>query len=293
MTKHLISPYTPEKLPWLRGNLHAHTTNSDGDFSPAKVLRRYAALGYDFLMISDHDVFTDPASLDPLGMVLLPGYEVTAGGPHMLHVNASTLLEPVPDRQKVIEGILEDGGFCVVNHPNWEDDFNHCPQGLLESWRGYAGIEIYNGVIRCLTGTPLATDRWDRLLGAGRRIWGFANDDSHKEGDYGIAWNMVQSASREPEAILAALAAGRFYASTGVEIRHIGASDNTIRVSTVNAQRIIVYTDFGHRAAMVDGTELTFDVPPGIQPRYYRVECWGAGETMAWTQPFFVEDGSV
>jgi hypothetical protein len=40
---------------WLRGNLHAHTTYSDGVKTPQELLDEYEALGYDFLAITDHE----------------------------------------------------------------------------------------------------------------------------------------------------------------------------------------------------------------------------------------------
>src|SRR2546422_1617656 len=40
---------------WLRGNLHAHTTYSDGVKTPQELIAEYEALGYDFLAITDHE----------------------------------------------------------------------------------------------------------------------------------------------------------------------------------------------------------------------------------------------
>ena len=37
-----------------RGNLHGHSTLSDGDAAPEDVCRRYQAEGYDFICLSDH-----------------------------------------------------------------------------------------------------------------------------------------------------------------------------------------------------------------------------------------------
>jgi hypothetical protein len=39
----------------LRGNLHAHTTYSDGVRTPAALVREYESRGYDFLAITDHE----------------------------------------------------------------------------------------------------------------------------------------------------------------------------------------------------------------------------------------------
>jgi hypothetical protein len=282
------NPYRDPSLPWLRGNLHAHTTRSDGLREPQAVVDAYASRGYDFLMFSDHDYLVDIAPLDPCGITLIRGNEITAKGPHVLHVGARTTVPPSPDRQGVIDAIIEDGAFAIVAHPNWERNFGHCPQAHLEAWQGYSGIEIYNGVIRRLQGSPLATDRWDRLLGLGRRVWGYANDDSHRPEDDAIAWNMVQAGGTNPAAILEALRNGRFYASTGVTIDRITVADCTITVDTRNAQRIVVHSDFGHREAAVNGATASFTIPDPPTMSYVRFECWGQGEAMAWTQPLFI-----
>jgi len=39
-----------------RGNLHTHSTNSDGVLPPEEVCRRYQAEGYDFIALTDHFV---------------------------------------------------------------------------------------------------------------------------------------------------------------------------------------------------------------------------------------------
>jgi hypothetical protein len=198
-------------------------------------------------------------------------------------------VDPNPDRQTAIDAILADGALAVVAHPNWESDYAHCPQERLEAWRGYLGIEVYNGVIRRLEGSPLATDRWDRLLGVGRKVWGFAHDDSHRPGDDAIAWITVQSPDRRAQSILDALCKGAFFASTGVRIETVEVHERTITVRTNNAQRIVVHSDFGHREATADGPALAFTVPEFPVRRYVRFECWGPGESMAWTQPFYLD----
>src|ERR671936_168348 len=42
-------------MPLLRGNLHAHTTFSDGIRSPEALVAEYEARGYDFLAITEHE----------------------------------------------------------------------------------------------------------------------------------------------------------------------------------------------------------------------------------------------
>ncbi len=43
---------------WYRGNIHTHTTESDGDAEPEVVAAWYRDHGYDFLVLSDHNHLT-------------------------------------------------------------------------------------------------------------------------------------------------------------------------------------------------------------------------------------------
>lgn len=302
---------------WLRGNLHTHTTRSDGRRPPQEVIDDYAARGYDFLMLSDHDVWTSPADLAgwvDRGLVLIPGNEITQGGPHLLHVGAGRRVEPHAWRQEVLNEIAADpGSFAVACHPNWmfscpgaafsrEPMHPHTTFAQLSEWVGYAGVEIFNGAGSRLDGSPYATNVWDLLLATGRRVWGFANDDSHRaEGDtplpgkvdqtplmrsdMALGWNVVY-AERSGPAIVDALRNGRFYASTGVEITGIQVEGMTVRIEAKDADRLVAFREIGRRFAQVEGSVLEVEVP--ADARYVRFEAWGRGERCAWTQPFFV-----
>ena len=88
---------------WFKGNTHAHTTESDGDSSPEYVAQWYKAHGYDFLVISDHNVLVDPGTLGHLvdeSFLLIPGEEVTSSfGDAAVHLNGLNLHELVPPRK--------------------------------------------------------------------------------------------------------------------------------------------------------------------------------------------------
>ena len=279
---------------WLRGNLHTHTDHSDGQRPTQAVINDYARRGYNFLMISDHDFQTDTtdyAKLDANGMLLIPGNEITANGPHLLHVNADRRLEPDADRQAIINKIRATRGFAIINHPNWESRFDHCSSANLNAWQGYVGIEIYNGVINRHDGSPYATNKWDMLLAQGRRVWGFANDDSHSaNGDVELGWNMVYTRRRSTAAIVEALRQGRFYASTGVVISQIEVTGRRIRIETQNAQRRGAMPSVRQPITSVSHRALEVEVPATAS--YVRFECWGSGESFAWTQPFFIRQAA-
>ena len=283
---------------WLRGNLHTHTNRSDGARPPQAVIDDYAGRRYDFLMISDHDVYTSDEDLshyDARGMVLIPGNEVTANGSHLLHVNANRMIAPCPQRQTILNEATgsDPQSFVIVCHPNWSfpafSMFNHTSREQLEEWVGYTGLEIYNGVIGRLDGSPYATNKWDMLLSQGRHVWGYAHDDSHaSKNDVELGWNVVYAKSNSLSEIVNALQRGRFYASTGVVIRDIKVSGTTIRIETENAERIVALHQAGCRFTQVDGSVIEVEAPP--QATYVRFECWGRGESFAWTQPFYLSE---
>lgn len=289
---HFESPYEDTGT-WLRGNLHAHTTVSDGACDPDVVVADYGARGYDFLAISDHDALVDPSGYrDRTNVTLLPAVEVSANGPHVLHVGATRAVTPAEDRQAVLDDVDEGGGIAIACHPNWEEDFDHWAHDALVGLDGYVGIEIYNAAIERHPGAALATDRWDRLLSAGRRVWGYANDDAHRPCEIGSAWNVVRVDERTPAAIGEALATGLFYASTGVTVVDVEADDGRVAIETVDAERIRLVSDHGVVQQTVQGSRATFRVPDqlvhGSDHSYVRVECDGLGGTMAWTQPVFL-----
>ncbi len=93
---------------WFKGNTHTHTTMSDGDSPPEVVAKWYKDHDYNFLVLSDHNVFTDPAALSDLvdsTFLLIPGEEVTAKFQqkpvHVNGLNISQLINPVFDSSLV------------------------------------------------------------------------------------------------------------------------------------------------------------------------------------------------
>jgi len=292
----IVNPYARQpgrKYIWLKGNLHAHSNCSDGSRSPQEVVDAYAAGGYNFLALTDHDVFADYSGLDDRGLVFLPGNEVSAFGSHMLQLGGWRRIEAYADRQKVIDQVNGEGGMAVLNHANWQSQWNHWPLEEMARLSGYAGMEIFNGVCVDLEGSGLAIDKWDRLLSSGRMVWGLANDDSHRPNHDARGWNVVQVAQSKVDAveILAALKAGAFYASTGVTIEAIETKATILHVVASNAQEIEVYGQYGARLAKASGTDLYFDACNRGSP-FFRVQCYGQGSQMAWTQPFLVHGGA-
>ena len=65
----------------LKSNLHTHTTNSDGKFSPEEIIAMYSGAGYDVLAFTDHRTTNKVSSYDGKGMTLISGIEMHPVGP--------------------------------------------------------------------------------------------------------------------------------------------------------------------------------------------------------------------
>ncbi|MFH1008291.1 MAG: CehA/McbA family metallohydrolase [Candidatus Latescibacterota bacterium] len=308
------SPYFGEgaALRWLRGNHHGHSNHSDGADDSITILRAYEDEGYDYLALSEHDCLLSPSFLQAhTTMCMLPAVEVTSRFHQtLLFLGADGALPKAQLTPKeIMDRVHASGGLFLFNHPNWLPFPDYATDELLDSLEGLRGMEIYTGVIRRMNGAPLATDRWDRLLTKGWRVFGHATDDQHCAGDQFIAWNCVQwhaDLSPDSEGILDALSKGRFYASTGVEISDITTVDG--------GKRVLVSSD-GEEANWITSGGTVFKTTssgsgscsameclaaarqvsdegrsnPGV---YLRVECSRKDGATAWSQPFWVRDGS-
>ena len=273
---------------WLRGNLHAHPRPRK---NPASMPARYAEFGYGFVGLTEHDQFyslDEIASWEDHWVVLVPGNEVSKGGPHILHVGADRRVEPHQDRQTVVDQINTTSGFAIVNHPNLGAEVEHCSLELMQQWTGYLGLEIFNasGLRSGDRVRATATDKWDALLSQGRRLWGFASDDYHQPEHAAMGWNVAYVKDRSLEGVMEALQRGRFYASNGVAIERIEVNGLQVRIVSSDALRVVAQCDHGRELAAAAGPVFEVEVPE--EATYVRFECWAADGNCAWTQPFWV-----
>jgi hypothetical protein len=296
----------PLHAAWLRGNLHTHTAESDGDSAPIDVVRWYAEHGYDFLALTDHDKIT---RVDPVGnIVLILGEEVTDRLPKKpLHVNAIGIEEavkpqhgttPVEVLQHNIDAVRKAGALVLINHPNFgwafgaEELLQLDHANFLEIASGHPFVNA--------DGPPSVESMWDAMLTAGKPIYGVAVDDMHhlkRIWDHdvvlpGKAWVMVRSDKRDAKSILEALARGDFYASNGVELEDIVVHEKSIevRVHEQNLARYrVLFIGSGGRVLQEStGTTATYAIRG--DEGYVRAKVIDSNGRSAWGQPRFVKD---
>ena len=61
--------------PFYKGNLHCHSTLSDGALTPRKVKAFYRERGYDFLAVTDHRLLGEETHMED-GLLVLSGLEM-------------------------------------------------------------------------------------------------------------------------------------------------------------------------------------------------------------------------
>lgn len=281
------NPYDHTSDTWLKGALHVHSTNSDGSQHPHDVIRSYEGLGFDLVALTDHNAVPSADDLDvETSMVVIPSseYRGMANGGEFGVVGVSETLPQGLDIPAYHRAAIDSGGFVCYNHPTWH--VHHWPIWTMLKLRGAHALEVYNAVCDWLPGASTCADKWDRLLTCGYRLWGTATDDAHKPEQRNRGWVMV-SAERSREAIVAALKAGQFYASSGVNIMSITCDGSRLTIESENAQEIRFYADRGSMRARSEGPTASYDIRD--DDIYVRAELYGSGATMAWTNPVFVE----
>ncbi|MFM7073603.1 MAG: hypothetical protein ACKO38_17585 [Planctomycetota bacterium] len=186
---------------------------------------------------------------EPGRFQLLQGEEITDHvGDLPIHINASNLLDLIrPQGGKTVREAIANNIIAVqaqaqrigqpilahLNHPNfgWAVTAEDMAAVVQERF-----FEVYNG-------HPGVNHRGDKQRAGTERMWdiantirlgemqapplfGLATDDSHnyfgeRGASPGRGWIMVRCDSLEPSALVHAIEAGQFYASSGVELSEV------------------------------------------------------------------------
>ena len=296
------SYFSPEGL-WLKGNLHSHTTVSDGVYTPEDMATDYAAHGYDFISMTDHNVFVPHKDLEKEDLLILTGVE------HDLAYSRTKCIHVVgtgaPGReetgypcrkyapqelrdQELVDLMAKDGQFVVLAHPIW----SRMEPEEVAALEGFHAIEVYNHGCENLCHAGHGEIYWDLLLRRGHKLFATASDDTHKKQDAFGGWVCVRAKERSPEAILDALFAGSFYASSGPKILDFGMDGDRVYLNCSPCREIhfVTWPPRGGSLFARDDkalTQGTYTLKGGEQ--YLRAECIDFDGRAAWTNPIFFD----
>lgn len=273
-----------------KAQLHCHTTDSDGRFTPRELLEKYRGAGYSFVCITDHNRVTRHTGLDGPDFVTVPATEDTVSrwlrplGPHMsrLFVDASL---PSGTAQGRIDRTLAEGGIVGLCHPSWTGNLwtGAWDRDAVRSLQGFHLIEIWNPH----SNSQQDLTWWEAALaahGPQYPVWGVAVDDCHMARQFNRGWVMVKVPAISAQALRDALQRGAFYASTGLEI-DCGVRDGRVWISVREPSKIRVLDASAAIRTDVTGDAASYSVQG--DEGYLRVECEAEGRK-AWSQPFWI-----
>ena len=265
----------------LKGQLHCHTTNSDGINSSIEIVTAYKNAGFDFISITDHNYITP--NPDITGIVYIVGVEET-NVRHITAYDVETRSES-KNTQEIINEHRYNGKITSIAHPKWYGTY----MSDIEIMTYYNNnfIEVYNAA----GGDPVfAEDYWDDILSSGKKLFAIAVDDCHNIS--GVAFNngyvVVFADVKDKESILQALRNGQFYASTGNDIA-IDVNDNIITASSTELSNFTFIGYNGNILKTVNGVNSADYTIKGNE-LYVRVESIKVSDsTKAWAQPIFID----
>ncbi len=292
-----------------RGNLHTHSTRSDGILPPEEVCRRYRAEGYDFLALTDHFIgsygypIVDTLPYRTNSFTTILGAELHSGAMangelwHILAVGLpadfapsdSPDFLPKPGQETTPElaaRAVAAGAFVAIAHPQWSG-LTLADARTIEAAHA---VEIYNHGCAVGCDRPDGAAIADLLLTEGRKLTLIATDDAHfSEPDHFGGWVMVKATENTPEALLAALKRGDFYSSQGPQIHDVQLAGTKVVVEC-SAAVSVVAMGRGTGAKAVHGHSMTrCEVPLDrlSDSPWLRVAVIDAAGKRAWSNPIW------
>ena len=285
---------------WFKGNLHTHSTRSDGRRTPDEVFALYRSQGYDFMALTDHWKLSE-TEMQSNGLLTLRGCEYHSGEhiPGIYHIVGIGMTETpnlpavTPDTapQPVIDEINRCGGIAILAHPAWSME----TVDMIEPLQGLAGTEIYNTV----SGAPWNCRPYsgiviDQLAARGKLLPCMAADDAHfYNGDACRSYLMVHAEACTPDALLDALRRGDFYATQGPRLA-CTVVGGELHVKCSPVRQITFFNnlawDNNRNTCGSDLTEAVYPIPAAAT--FVRVEALDADGRTAWSSPIAVNGAS-
>lgn len=287
---------------WYRGELHAHSTESDGKYTVDDVVKAAIDADLDFLALTDHFTISQWRKLLPhleKPIALLRSVEITSHHGHANLHGIKRWVDVYVDRpdwsmNQAADAVHAQGGLFCVNHAfsgdlGWRD--------FSFDWDRADLMEIYHNLEGCNNAFQLML--WDQHLNAGRRLIGVGGTDSHNpfEGRHklGQLVTWVEAETLSERGIIDGLRRGRVYVSRNPQLRFSISSNGQraqmweslvtdeqpikldIQILTKEDIRLFVikngyYFDSVRVSAQADAWQsFEFEDQP-LHPSYYRIE---------------------
>lgn len=287
-----------------KGNLHTHSTNSDGKHPPGDVVAFYRDADYDFLALTDHFMeqygwkITDTRPFRRDDFTTLIAAELHAPRTrvgelwHIKGIGLPVDFAPSLNGEtgpELAARAAEAGAFIGLVHPSWygltTEDARQIPFAHA--------IEIYNHASAVGVDRGIDWPFCDLLLNDGWRLGGYASDDAHKlTHDCLGGWVHVKAPRLDPDLLLESLKRGHYYSSQGPEIADIavGGDKDEVRAACSPATTVVI-SGRGARSNSVRGTDLREAVFPlrRFAGSYFRITVIDEAGRKAWSNPIWLD----
>lgn len=265
--------FTPKAYRYLKGDLHMHTTNSDGKYTYGQLTEKARRKGLDFIFITDHNNSTEDLPIPRVnGLTVVEGLELTN---YDGHINLLGVKKPYGgsyavgslDRlNEILKQAKANGAVRILNHPFC----SMCPINWNLDDVDYDGIEIWNGPVNIKE--MKAVDWWQKKLESGFHIPVVGGSDYHR--DYYITdllaspTTKVWCDSNDKQTILEAIKNGhcvitRNPKSTMLDIRcGEAAVGDTVKLAKNEKKRVTITAvgmKKGHKLQVFSQTGLIFE----------------------------------
>ncbi|MCL2631188.1 MAG: CehA/McbA family metallohydrolase, partial [Firmicutes bacterium] len=214
---------------WLKGDVHTHSTYSDGSGTVLENFETGKLRGLGFIGLTDHDTaqgFSDAQTIgQDKGITPIWGMEFAQGNKHLLFLSdkpvaysdfVSADYATAVNSFKARSAGAGGTPLVFVAHPfeYGNNDWN------IGDWvSGINGIEVWNAWYGPNhSGNRKARERWDQLNASGHKLYGIATTDTHTADGVGSAYTNVLALDKSATAILNGMGRGNMYGSNGPEI---------------------------------------------------------------------------
>ena len=294
---------------WLKGNIHSHSTFSDGKLTPEQMKEAYKTHGYDFLAVTDHDIYVDTRAMSEENFTMIQGFELWSNASNDKDIHVHFLWDDeiegirhgqvlhLPERTgKVATAFAykmrEKGAYVMLNHPHW----SMLTSPEVEDENPYHAVEIINYGTEWLENTGDGSIFWTEMLYRGVKLWNGGSDDNHNGqpidsmySDSFGGFTVVKAKDRSPKAIIEAMKTGSFYTSTGPAIYDFYLEDGLVHVFTSPCERIYVCGQHRQHQRKLGRHVTEFITPLKGGEKFVRAECMDAAGRSAYTNPIFLD----
>lgn len=309
-----------------KANLHCHTIVSDGGMTPEQVKDYYQKHGYSIVAFTDHNKFVLHDDLKDANFLPIAGFEADfhiltkEGVPSRLrtcHLNffaknpetAVHLPEPVIYHHSLINGYIKDmvdnGWLCMLNHPTWSLQ----PTDEVVAIDNITAMEVYNHGCQVLSNNGDSQGYYASYLASGKKAFATATDDNHcallEDGlpggnnDACGGYIMISMKDFSYESFIDSFEKGRFYASTGVEIKELYIDEQAdelviscspVKAITIKGATYLSTPNVYSRKDDITSARMPMNRIRKLCPNYFRVEFMTSDGKRAYSQPYYYEN---